>query len=195
MIIKKNKDNCIMLEDMNLSPDGVTEGSGIGSGYNFIPENLSGFASDLGSRGGNDGSDEPLPEFESEDVSGGGDAAANVSAAVSGSIVAMAIDRGAALGLAYLAHGEPDDFRADKSEYRDLQSAIESFMEQSLMRLSPGVQLFLALASIYGSKIPEALRMRKRWEDEMLAGRMRASVDASDVRPVAAGAESEAGDE
>ncbi len=186
-----------MLEDMNLSPEGVTEGSGSGSGYNFIPENLSGFASDLGSRGGNDGADEPLPEFESEDVSGGGGGAgaANVSAAVSGSIVAMAIDRGAALGLAYLAHGEPDDFRADKSEYRDLQSAIESFMEQSLMRLSPGVQLFLALASIYGSKIPEALRMRKRWEDEMLAGRMRASVDSSDVRPVAAGAESEADDE
>ena len=182
-----------MLEDMNLSPDGVTDVSGAGSGYNFIPENLSVFASDLGSRG-NDGSDEPLPEFESEDVSGGG-GAANVSAAVSGSIVAMAIDRGAALGLAYLAHGEPDDFRADKSEYRDLQAAIESFMEQSLMRLSPGVQLFLALASIYGSKIPEALRMRKRWEDEMLAGRMRSSVDSSDVRPVSDSAESEGGDE
>ena len=135
-------------------------------GDNYIPENLSGFASGLGSPGpGVETVDIPVPEFDADDAVPSG--SSGRAAAVGGSIVTMAVDRGAALGLAYIAHGEPDDFRADEGEYRDLQAAIESFMEQSMMRLSPGVQLFLALASIYGAKLPEALRRRREWEERI----------------------------
>lgn len=78
-----------------------------------------------------------------------------------GKSLARAIDRVAAVVLALLAHGEADDYRADKGELTDLQDALVEFMQETGFVMSPGWNLLVAMLSIYGFKAKNALSDRK----------------------------------
>lgn len=86
-----------------------------------------------------------------------------------GKALARAVDRVASVIFAFIAHGEPANYRSDKTEMADLQEAFVEFMLETGFVMSPGWNLAVALASIYGFKAMGALHDRREYEKKMLA--------------------------
>lgn len=85
-----------------------------------------------------------------------------------GKALARALDRVASVVLALIAHGEATDYRADKSELSDLETAFADFMQESGFQMSPGWNLMIAIMSIYGFKAMGALHDRKEYDAKVL---------------------------
>ena len=61
----------------------------------------------------------------------------------------------------FISKGDASDFKADEDQRDDLETAFAEYVKLKGGDIPPGIALLLLVVSIYGTKIPMAIQLRK----------------------------------
>lgn len=110
--------------------------------------------------------DDDLPMPDEESIS-------TATARNTAEFIVSTIDEGAAAGLSFLSKEPADNFRAGKMQRKNLEDLFTKFCKERGTEIPLVWQIFFCLATVYGSKIPYAMSLRKQHqaEEELAAAR------------------------
>lgn len=89
----------------------------------------------------------------------------SAAAKASGKLVTTVIDNTLPHALAFIAHDNADNYKADPESRQELEDAMTEYMRLKGGEIPPGMMVLLLILTIYGSKVPMAFQRRKLNEE------------------------------
>jgi hypothetical protein len=99
----------------------------------------------------------PIEEIQEEAEQGMNAAPAKAT----GKLIASVIDNTLPLGLAILAKGKLEDYKASEDDRSELENALAEYFKLKGADIPPGLMIVILILVIYTTKIPQALQDRK----------------------------------